>query len=546
MSEQMKRNICVAVFLCLLTIILVGCAAESSSTTGAQFSGTQQQTEISTGILWQEDVEMSFTEPYPSGGSFSTSTGTMSRSEYAVYYYFDGISEEMREKAFYQIEAIIAAAESLVGESAATCEVYIYRYPYPARVYENELVVGMENLDTQDAVIGVIQMLYGYQLNYGLAYALSCEIAKQVGFAYPNNDFELADALAVIEKEPAYLDLNYACFSAAYANEKQLESVKTLSLHFYEYLRQEDKLDIFSQYSDEKYCAYLNQFLSKYSELEYENSGLANTIFFDGGAKAQMAWKNHVAAFYIEEGYTVTYYDKMFTEDMVNSGYTNLRKIVIDYIAQAEYMQEVFEDYEVQSEPLTVLFMEDRYHSIRYSAVYMIALNEIRMFSVNAFMHEYTHYLTEGWVDGWLCEVLPVYYNNYPVNEQITYIWYEDMLKRTSLDPNDPEEAEDYAFLQKLFASLDHEFDWTDMDDFQYMLDALLVKRGWLHRITDVDGGTATKSSFFHYLCRTYGEQSVHFAFMYDAPEEYLGKTWEELIVYWKDDVNTRLAWVLE
>ena len=42
----------------------------------------------------------------------------------------------------------------------------------------------------------------------------------------------------------------------------------------------------------------------------------------------------------------------------------------------------------------------------------------------------------------------------------------------------------------------------------------------------------------------TYDEQTALSAFMFDDPKEYLGMTWEELITCWKDDVNTRLAWV--
>lgn len=532
-----KRYTILVIVVLMLAALIAGCTTENTV-------NSTSNSNSKTSIVWQENYQVSFREPYPYSDQHSTLTGTATQVQGAQYFFDTGISETDREKALHAIESIIAVIKDLAGESGNSCQVYISNDSYPARAYKNQVYIGLETLDTQDSIIGIIQMLYGYQINYGLAYALSCDVADQMGISYEEPSIALADALSFVTEEPAYLDLNYACFSPFYADEAQLGNIKSLACHFYDFLCQADKLDIFSQYTDEKYCSYLNQFLSQYSALEYDNSGLADTIFFNGGTKTQMAWKNHVAEFYIEKGYTVTYYDEMFTEDMVNTGYPNLRKIVVDYIAQADYMQTVLQDFEVQTKDITVLFIKDSANSMKAAAIYMTWLNEIRMFSAGAFMHEYTHYLTEEWVYSWKCEVLPVYYGNYPVNEQITYMWYEDMLKRTSLDPNDPEEAEDYAFVQAVYASLDHEFNWTNMDDFQYLLDAYLVKRDWLHRITDPYGGVSTKSSFFHYLCKTYDENTAISAFAFDDPETYLGMSWEEAIACWQVDVRTRLAWV--
>ena len=543
-GQILKRNEIFIIVALLFAAIITGCTAKTPVNTGTSASDTYQQTEGNPGIVWQEDSRVSFPEPYPYSDHHSTLTGTIAQADGAKYYFDSGISEEVRENALYRIEEIIDTIKSLAGESNNSCEVNISNDAYKARVYENQLYVGIESLNTQDSIVGIIQMLYGYQLNYGLAYALGCDVVDQLELAYDDNEMSIADVLAFVENEPAYLDLNYACFSETYANDEQLNNVKSLACHFYDYLCQQDKLDIFSQYSDAKYCSYLNQFLATYSTLTYDNSGLAETIFFDGGTKTQMAWKNHVADFYIEDGYTITYHYDAFEEDMLNSGYSNLRRIVVDYIAQADYMRAILKDFEIYTEDLLVLFMNDPVNARRGAAVYVSTKDEIRMFSIDAFMHEYTHYLTRGCVDGWKWEVLPTYYSNYPVDDRITYVWYADMIKRTSLDPDNPEEAEDYAFVQDVYASLEHEFDWTDMDDFQYLLDALLVKRGWLDRITDPNSGVATKSSFFHYLCKTYDEQTALSAFMFDDPEAYLGMTWEELITKWKDDVSTRLAWV--
>lgn len=549
-GKHMKKS---SILILLLTIAILTMACDRpEETTNQTTSSTTQNfpihtttpttTPTSTPLFGNETFFR--TEPYPYTKFYGGVNGKIYVSDNITYHYEETIPDDQCISATGFIEQAIKLMDEKAGSVQEPCNVYIFRNEYAPRAFEHGFYAGVENLESQDMLISLILAHYGYDLNYGLAYALSCEIAEAMGITYDNISPSLNYALLFVQANPAFLDMNYPCFSPFYAETDQIMLVKSLARHFYGQLQAEERYDLFREFTNEKYCTYLSSFLAEYNLPTYDNSDLAGTVFYNGGLQTQMSWKNAIGDFFIENGYTITYPDAIFPQDMVNSGYTNLRKIVVDYIAQAEYVQGKLAKYELNPAPLTVLFMADKVNVGRGAAVYLSEKNEIHMFGISPFLHEYTHYLTEGYFTGWKWEVLPTYYANFPVNEQINYIWYSDMLTYTNLDPNNPDDLLKYEVFEGVKSQLNHPFDWTSMEDFQYLLDAYTVKRGWLDRITNATSGVATKSSFFHFLVKLEGEDAATAALMEDTPEVYFDHSWNDLINLWKQDLNTRFAWV--
>lgn len=537
----------ILILLILIAAFMMGCDHSIETTvpmTSTTLSAFPTDPTIPTEPPLFENVMFTRTEPYPYTKFYGGVNGMRFVCGNVTYYFEDGIPENQCVSILQKLEKGVIILEEMIGTAQEHCNVYILRNEYAPRAFEHDFYAGVNNLETQDMLVALIQAYYGYEVNYGLAYALSCEVAEAMEITHASELLPLEDALALIKEEPAFCDMNIACFSPVYASEQQIRRVKSLSSYVYSHLKAAELKALFTDYSDEQYCAYLNDFLETNGLSAYDNSDLSETVFFNGGNQTQIAWRNHIGEFYIENGYAITYPDAMFPEDMVNSGYTNLRKIVVDYIAQAEYVQEKLAAFEVNQAPLTILFMEDKVNASRGGGVFVSENSEIRLFAISPFLHEYTHYLTHGYFTGWKWEVLPTYYANYPVNEQINYIWYSDMLTYTSLDPNDPNDQLKYEVFEGVKAQLDHAFDWTSMEDYQYLLDAYIVKRGWLDRITNPTSGVATKSSFFYFLVKLENEESATAAMMEDAPEQYYGYSWNDLINLWKQDLNTRFAWV--
>lgn len=537
----------ILLLLLMIAVLAIGCGRSWETSDPINSSATKPpsiHSSVPTSAPLFESVMFSRTEPYPYTKFYGGVNGKSYVSDKITYHFEATIPDDRCIEAMQRMENAFQRIEDITGASDDQCNVYIFSNEYAPRTFEHQFYAGIENPESQDMLICLIQAYYGFDLNYGLAYALSCEVADTMGIPYDSEPLPLTDALALAQWEPAFCDMNYACFSPFYAEEQQIQQVKSLSRHFYSQLQAEDRYDLFREFTEEKYCAYLSSFLADHGLPSYDNSDLAGTVFYDGGLQTRMAWKNHIGEFYVENDYTVTYHDNIFPDDMTNSGYTNLRRIIVDYIAQAEYANSKLSAYKVNDAPLYVLFMKDKYNSSRSGAVYLTEKNEIRMFAASAFLHEYTHYLTEWYISGWRCELLPNYYTNDTVSEHINYVWYSDVLTYSSLDPNNPDDALKYELFQGVKANLGHTFDWTSREDFQYLLDAYIIKRGWLDRITEVDGGVATKTSYFHFLVNTKDEQTATAAMLEDAPEMYFGYSWYELIELWKQDLRTRFEWV--
>lgn len=518
-------------FLFCLSIFLAGCTSKTAPT----------PTPSAPVELTYENKLVSFSEPH---GETYDSLGWCAEYGGVTYSFASNIAEEDRNGVVNETLSILRHIENKVSVIPKGCTICMRPDNYLPRVKDHTLYIGMENFRSQEYAIGIAQMLFGNEMPYGLEYALGTDVAQVMGYGVETIDVDLEEALSLCDDTSVYLDLNYACFLEAYADEETLPKVKAIALGFYDYLIQNEKAeDLFPAYSHEKYRTYLNSFLASQGKEAYDNSDLVGTMFYNGGNDIRLVWKNSDGAFYVMEDYTQKY-EGGYGTDMVNSGYANLREIIVDYVAQAAYIREKLQsfDIEITPDPIDVLFIRDGTYDKYAGGVYLG--DEIRVYGSVSFKHEYCHHLLRDRKYGWFQECICHYYDCYPVNEQIAPSWYYDMKNSLSLDPDDPEDAEDYLILRATEVHLGHEIDWYSMDDYTYQWGAWLVNKGRsLDALTTTDGGLGQKVLFFHYLAELQGEQDALKAAVHNTPAEIFGKSWTELISDWKAYMAEEFAW---
>ena len=80
----------------------------------------------------------------------------------------------------------------------------------------------------------------------------------------------------------------------------------------------------------------------------------------------------------------------------------------------------------------------------------------------------------------------------------MTDTWYAEVLSAQALDPNDPEDAEDYALEQEVAEHLGHPVDMYSMEDYIYDLNAYLIWKGrdLMGEVVNESGGRGRRSAF--------------------------------------------------
>lgn len=539
----MKRGF--AIMLALLLTFLCGCqqapdAPLEPPTTEITLPPTIEAT-IPPELEYTENVLILFNEPH--GETYAVKNGLQTQYDGITYSFVKDITDADRYALTEETVRVVAEVEERLGEIPGEYAINVRKDDYLSRVDGNTLYIGIENVGTHDFVIGIAQMLLGTDTNYGILYGLAADIAQEMGYDVDVCEYALSDALALYDSAPIYLDLNYACFLEDYADAETLGKVKAIACGFFDHLMSEEKTDLYTDYSDAKYCIYLNEFLTANDKDSYDNSDLAETRFYSGGTQVRLVWETPYGIFYLRDDYSPKYLDDPFPEDMLNSGYANLRQIIVDYAVQAEYMEQKTGQVELTDETAVVVFQNERYQTA--SGYFDPSINEIHLFSVGSFMHEYGHYLLrETDIEAWRNEAVCHYFSLTPVNEQITYSWYADYIRTETLDPSNQQDVEEYALVQAVKQHIGHVFDWTSAEDYAYLNSAYIVAWDMFDTLTNPNTGIVAKYIFADYLAGLAGEEAAVDALVYGTPEETFGKTWDELIADWEAYLNEEFAWV--
>ncbi len=537
----MKRWIAI---LLLMSLLLGGCNGTVQPSGDGQ---TAPSTTVPTTV-----PDLDFTSSFCNFGEAYGYTYDSKRSFTTVYrdvtYHFASrLDSEIRPEMVAECDRIIAWLQAQHPEQKTELTVCFKAGEYIPRVLDHVLYIGTDQYRTQDMAIGLAQMFFGHDVNYGIVYACGLEIAQTFGYETEELTATLEESLGLYDTAQEYMDLNYACFRPEYADEKILAQVKTLSVHFYEWLRSSNKLDLLTDYSDAKFCQYLSDFLTENGKGAYDNADLGDTIFYYGGPAIRIVWENHDGIFYVNYDYKVQYQESHFPGDMLKTGYKNLRQLVVDYQAQADYIEGILGHLENEDSRVDIQFTE-RFVSQMYTAAqYSEYHNLIEMFAAGPFLHEYTHYLLRDTeIDLWLNELVCYYFGYLPVDHQLSYQWDDEATRFKNLAWVNPYTDAEALLLKVLKQRLDRSVKWDDPADFEYILSAYVVVTQMYPELTNPDGGGFAKYSFMSWLIEQQGRDATIEAIMEGTPEATFGRTWEQLQADWEAELRAEYSWLAD
>lgn len=534
--------------LCILFVLLTGCVQtqvppDPVSTAPVTTESTTPPTTLPQ--LEFQNSSCNFAERY--GNTYDSKRSVMAVYEGVTYHFASGIAKELRPEILMECHSIITHLRDAYPAVEAELTVCFKKGDYAPRVLEHTLYIGTEQYQTQDLALGLTQMFFGHDVNYGIVYAQGLEISHAFGYDTEEPSASLEEALTLWDQHPEYLDLNYACFRPEYCVQSILKLVKSLSVHFHSWLRQEGKLDLLTDYSDAKYSRYLSQFLASCGKGPYDNADLGGTIFYYGGPALRIVWENEDGIFYVDYDYEVQYQESHFPSDMLKSGYANLRKLVVDYQLQADYIEAIVGHLENEDSRVDIRFTE-RFVSQMYTAAqYTEYYNLIEMFAAGPYLHEYTHYLLrDTQIDLWLNELIAYYFGYHPVSSQLSYQWEDTATlfqMYCSLNPY----LEPEALLQKVLKDHLGRPLWYDHpEDFEYVISAYVVVNREYQELTNPNGGGFCKYSFMSWLMAQAGQEDTIDAIIHNTPITTFGRTWDKLRSDWEAELRTEYDWLGE
>lgn len=540
----MKAKIALLSLALAALLVVSGCGAAEPPSTEGTVDTIQSESEAprfeytGTTVVFEE----------PEGARYSSS-GWQTTLDGIVLQFTEAISDEEKNRAAAEVARLLPLIEEQLGAISDTHTIRIREGSYAPWSYDHILYVGAEDLATQEFAVGLGQMLFGHEVNYGLCYGFGTELARLAG--YETEDTVAAEqALTLCETSPLHLDLNYACFVPAYADEETLPKVKSLAVEVYRSMSREARRELLTDYSNGLYRKSLNEYLAANGREPYENDELDGIYFYPGGSELRLVWEDPYSVFHLFDYYTAAYnhFDKiMGTDDYLNSGYENFRYIAKCYRLQAEEMDRVAGYLEIdgKDEKVSVLFVRDAAEERRGGATFNWVDHKIRMFSYHGYTHEYVHYLTRGTAspEAWKKELFTNYFTERP---GAPLIYWPAICSKNSFitaDPSQPNGAKLTNLLNAVCDSLDHPFDWENADDHRYLNDAFVV---WYDQIPKLksDANAAVKKSFADYLVDLVGEEAAMLAIYCETPTETFGKDWDGLIDDWQAKMTNEFEWL--
>ena len=547
-EPSMKKNTQhFVVFLVTFVFLLMsGCQVADPAQTADGTSNEKQENREVPHYTYTGTV-VSF--PEPEGAQYSSTGWQVSLGSISIQFTED-ISDDDRNTAVAEIARLIPLAEGQVGEISQPCTIRIRSGSYAPWSYAHVLYIGYDELGTQKFTVGLGQMLFGHEVNYGLCYGFGVELAREAGYALEGELTTAEDALALCGDSPLYLDLNYACFLPAYADTETLARVRTLAADLYRFMTPEKRRELLVNYSNELFRKNLNEYLSAYGQESYESDDLDGIYFYPCGSELRLAWEDPCAVFYLFDDYTVAYnpFDLLHgVDDFLNSGYENFRYIAACYRLQAEEMDRIAGYLEVdgKDDKVSVLFVRDAAEERRGAATFNWLDHKIRMFSYHGYAHEYVHYLTRGTAspEAWKKELFTAYFTDRPGDPSLYWSIILSKNTFTSADPSAANGAKLASCFNAVCDSLDRPFDWESPSDFRHLNDAFVVLFDQIPKLQS-EANAAVKKSFAEYLVDLAGEEAAMLAVYYGTPVETFGRDWDVLINDWQTKLTNEFVWL--
>ena len=456
-----------------------------------------------------------------------------------IRYFFSGdLSEEQIYNYINTTSKVIDKIEKVVDKKEYIYDVYVCNVDYNSRVDSTVLYTSYLEFETVEYVIAIANLLLGNEINYGLLYGLSADIARELG--YEVKDGEIMEAVALYDENPEYFDLNYACFSTYYVETEVIEKLKVIADAYYQFLEEENKTDILNEYSAEKQRTYLNQFLKVHGKAPYDNSDLDHVSVYSGGNALRFIWENPDAKYYFEVDYIPNEIEMtIYGDTYINDDYKHLRALMTGYELQTNWLNETFLKYGFEHEQAKIVFTDDYYLNKGANGVYLPKEEVIHIYALYAVEHEYIHHILKDVSDGWQEECLAYYFTGYSDSLERSY----NLQENRNSDEYEIEIVKNEIY-KKAEELLGHQMDWNSFTDLKYKYDFWTAVNNSYHKLIDVSSGVAPKCSFVYYLVRNYGEEKAVKAFLYNTPEEMMGSSWGELRIGWEAHIKERFNWL--
>lgn len=543
------RRVQLVILMFILLQILVGCTRDKKTDLNTDvpieqppIASTVQKTEDNEGntYVYTEVNDVSFFEHF-GYRRFNGTNGYLTKTENTTYYFPKDITQE-------ECSHLVATTESLFQEIHNRIgivlndkyEIHICRTDYIPLVEDNKLFVGYSSTKSEEYAVGIAKLCLGNEVNYGMIYGLGYDLAKQVG-VQTSRVSDFSTALALYDSEPYYFDLNYACFLEVYADESTIAKLKRISIEFYYYLTNYNLLGLYCKYSSEIYRDYLNQFLLLNGKEAYDNTDLDGFSFYGGGEAVRLVWENDKVKYYLMDDYKVTPNYQLFPEDMLNSGYKNLRKVIIAFKQQIDFAANKFSKYITVNQKIVKFTLTSHISKNKGGQAFIDKKDSsiiAEIYTPWAVVHEYIHeLLDEKLKSGWQNEMLAYYYGqsfemSYDINYYVQFynkVMEERGMKDTNLYP-------------KVIDKLGHTVDLSSETDYKFFWNAYVVYNG-NERLVFSNAGADAKIMFFNYLMEKYEEDLIQSALLNDNPEEVLGCDWKTLFQQWVDWLHNNYYW---
>lgn len=493
--------------------------------------------------------DLSFSEPH-SYSTYNQGVGSMAKVGLHTYFIPARIRENAARDYIARTEAALQALTALGAENRAL-NIHIVARDYPPRVEGNALYLGESSFASAEYVTGLVKLVFGNGVNYGLVYGVSCEIAATLGLPL-EEALPLDAALSALSGEAnIYLDLNYACFIAPYADEAMQANVRAVARAFVSSLTTEEKSALLTGYSDAAFYARLNQFLTAHGRPAREDQSMWGVAFHGGGIDIRLCWETELAVYAVDNTFQdlvdAETWSRFGAKDPLNSDYADLRRWVQIFEDHISRLQTKFAPYTEPVRPV-ILFEAYSFASHKkgsYNAYYRDSEKTAHIRTVDSVGHEYIHAMLYTTHTNWdMHEMVAYYYSEIVVPSilRVDYSYWMDSFR--SYEDPESESYRDYwsALKGRAAAILGHTPDYAVTEDLICMMDLYVYTQG----IADADvldkdvinpARLCAKFSWWRYTSTVYGEDALLRAATENMPEVHLGKSWAEIVTEW-------LAWL--
>lgn len=503
--------------MCFLLALLLLCSACGSAGTSPEETSVPTEEALPT----ETPPVYEFSEPYvrlmePCGSGFVIQKNVLQTEVGGHTYQFEPSNGEQARNEF--IAGQEALCRLLDENGIDTAGLYFFVLPDYTNWTDSAQATayfGLNTMNSWEQALTTVQLAKGDYTNYGWLYAISDDLAAQLGWTRD----ETADA-DTGNIDGTLLNLVYPCFDEFYTSPEDIASCKKLSK---ELLGGTD--DIWSE------DAFL-QARERYAEEKGIDFAPTYLAFAYYSPSCKLKTRGKYLEFFRTNSFTE---DRYYTRGYIDEDYMASLGGMIRGISWLEdYLTQLRETFGVDDPSLLPVYLNDdagRYAYITFAAYFEVDKDggKITGVGVPIMAHEYVHYLF--WLCGgeddpayedWINEVVACYYD-LPGDYEVTSRYYEQYrpellqaFKETTGEGYD--DIGDYIRLLRIYYRTAE-----DVKPYRYYL------------ISDYD----LRPVFGDYFIRTYGEDVfLEWALHPSKVRQLTGKTNEEIISDWCADMD--------